>query len=158
MTAEASPSPTPSKEPEQATALTIACEDLVGGQTMYDFNPNFGLIGAFTPDAGTAAALAASDHGTLCRWVNETSGATIDVTASTPTDADLVARKASAASGEKVADVGADAWFAITSGVGTIQAFDGGYWVTVASTFITEGSEAHDIAATAIRAARIFGP
>ena len=151
--AEPTPAPTETVGPDPgATPYDISCEKLASLQTMYDFNPNFGLTGSFSPAAGTPAADAAADQGTLCRWVNATSGEAIDFTASIPSPAEFVARKAAAASGTPVTGLGADAWFSTQHGVGTVQAFKGDKWVTVSSAWFSLAQDAQALVTEAAKA------
>src|SRR4051812_45019848 len=53
------------------TPIDAACSDLVSADTIYAFNPNFGLIDPFPPADGSAAASAVSYQGVACRWQNQ---------------------------------------------------------------------------------------
>jgi hypothetical protein len=151
--AEPTPTPTATIESDPgATPFSVPCETLASLQTMYDFNPNFALTGSFSPSAGTPAADAAADQGTLCRWVNATSGEAIDFTASIPSPAQFEARKAAAASGTPVTGLGADAWFTSEHDVGTVQVFKGDKWVTVSSAWFTLAQDAQALVTEAVNA------
>ena len=120
---------------------------------MYDFNPNFGLLASFSPEAGSFTARAASDDGTVCRWTNQTSGATIDVSISQPGPTALAAAKNAAAAGTSVSGLGDAAYFSQSGGAGTIQAFKGPFWVTTTSVFFGSATDAKSIIASAVAAA-----
>lgn len=152
----ASPTPTPSDTaaPEKPTPVSIPCGSVVNAQTMYDFNPNFGLLASFSPDAGTLTARAANDKGTVCRWVNQTSGDTIDVSISQPGPNALAAARSAAESGTSVSGLGDAAFFAHSGGVGVVQIFAGPYWVTTTSVYFSSASDAKSIASAAAAAAR----
>ncbi|WP_343925611.1 arginyl-tRNA synthetase [Rhodoglobus aureus] len=151
------PSSTPSIEPEptsvatndpEATAVDLACADLISPQAMYDFNPNFLLLNSFTPPAGSSAATALASKGVACRWENSTSGVTIDVSVAKPAPSKLDGFKSNAGS---PAD-GFDGYFAVASGTGTAQVFSGAYWATLSSKAFFEAADALDLVAD-VRAA-----
>ena len=133
--ASASPSASPSDDPH--TVLDADCLDLVSLDTMYDFDPNFGLVGAYTPAAGTLAADAAADGGIACSWVQQTSGATIDIAAAKP--GDLATRAAAAGVSGDGSVFNADGL------VGSVQVFDGEYWVVLTSTYFTRVADAQPL-------------
>lgn len=120
---------------------------------MYDFNPAFVALSSFTPHAGSLAASAATLDGTVCAWVNETSGVTIDVSIAQPDRATFDALAASASAGTPV-DVGDEAYFAIIDGEGTTQVFTGRYWLTLASVYFSSPFDALDIVEVAVRSLR----
>ncbi|QAV69125.1 arginyl-tRNA synthetase [Salinibacterium sp. UTAS2018] len=141
------PSPTPSKS-AQDTAVSFGCNDLVSPSAMYDFNPNFLLLGSFTPDSGTTAAAALSAKGVACRWQNGTNSTSIDVSVAQPTSSKLATFKSNAGSS-------ADAfsgYFSITDRIGTAQIFVGPYWATLSSREFTSADEASNLVAE-VRAA-----
>jgi hypothetical protein len=121
---------------------------------MYDFNPNFGLLDSFTPSANTLAARAAADDGTVCRWVNQTSGVTIDIGLSSPGPTAFAAARAAAKSGTSVGGLGDEAYFAASGGVGVLQVFTGAIWITASSEYFTVPEDATTIMADAVATAR----
>jgi hypothetical protein len=150
------PSETPGETPVEGTPIpvNVACEQLVSLQTMYGYNPNFSLLGSWTPDAGTPAAEAHAASGTVCRWQNDTSGVTIDISVAS-FDATTLAAKAAAAraAGTIVLTFGPDeAYFAVANGVGEAVVFPGTYWVVVRSNTFYEAGDAEPIV-TAVLAA-----
>lgn len=148
------PGPTSSATPaEKPTPVSIPCDTVVSAQTMYDFNPNFGLLAKFSPEAGTVTAQAAADQGTVCRWMNQTSGDTIDVAIAQPGPNALAAAKTTASSGDSVSGLGDDAYFSHSGQVGVIQVFDGPYWITATSVYFASARDAKTIITSAVNAA-----
>ncbi|WP_010205067.1 hypothetical protein [Salinibacterium sp. PAMC 21357] len=141
------PSSSASSDPE-ATAVNLACTDLITPQAMYDFNPNFLLLNSFTPAAGSPAATALASKGVACRWENSTSGVTIDVSVAQPSPANVDSLKSKA--GGKAA--GFDGYFAVSGDTGTAQVFDGAYWATLSSQAFFEAGDVVELAAD-VRAA-----
>ncbi len=151
------PSPTPSASPsasaspvEQPTPVSIPCGTVVDAQTMYDFNPNFGLLASFDPASNTLAAQAVQDKGTVCRWMNQTSRITIDIAISSPGPTSFAAAKAAAKSGSAVNGIGDAAYFSVSGGIGTLQAFSGEFWVSAASPAFASSDDAATIMASAV--------
>jgi hypothetical protein len=159
-TASGSETPTPSAEPSEpaatpsSTPVDIPCDTLVSLQTMYDFNPNFSLLGPFTPDAGTPAAEAAAAEGTLCRWQHGTSGNVIDISVASFDKASLEAKaNAINSTSTMVPTYGPDeAYFAVTGGVGEAVVFHGAYWVVVRSVAFFEPGDAEPIVSSVLAA------
>lgn len=130
----ASPTPTASATPDATSEpVTLGCEDLVTADQMYEYNINFGLIDGWAPSPGTLAGDAVEAQGIACRWQNQSSGATIDVSVAHLLGARLEEVRASAQSSSTATDgYGIEGYFA--AGGGIAQAFSGEYWVTVQST------------------------
>lgn len=165
--ASGSPTPTPSGSagPEQPTAqpapvtpepgepVTIGCDQLVTSDEMYEYNANFGLDSAFTPDAGSVAGQAVAAGGVACRWTNQTSGETIDVAVAHLSERDLSARKDElASSSTPVSDFGPAGYFDASDITGVAQVFSGPYWVTATSVTFFEPADAAPIVAAALAA------
>lgn len=139
---ESSPTPTAEPTPEVIPFVTD-CESLIDPDTMYTFDPNFSLLGAFTPDAGSLAADAQAAGGTVCRWVHGTNGVTIDVAvADLPADAASSRIAALDAADASVGDYGARGYFSVASGLGQAQAFPSHYWVSISSPIFSAPSDA----------------
>ncbi|WP_394768700.1 arginyl-tRNA synthetase [Lacisediminihabitans sp.] len=132
--APASPSPTPTAG-TPAQAVTIGCNTLVSPQTMYDFNPNFGLDASFTPGGGTPTAKAVAAKGVACDWTNQTSGDKVTIAVARPGSAALAELKASAGAGTAVAGIGQSAFFSSSGGTGRLDVFTGTYWLVATSVF-----------------------
>jgi hypothetical protein len=149
--------PEPSEEPSEPAAaetpIDVACDELVSADVMYNFNPNFGLLDSWTPEAGTAAAEAVDLSGVACRWQNGTSNETIDLSVAHLSDTDLEALKNEAV-GEStmVPTYGEEAYFSVVDGVGTAIVFEGPYWLVAASTSFFEPGDASEIVHSALDA------
>ncbi|HRN28935.1 MAG TPA: hypothetical protein PK890_04455 [Terrimesophilobacter sp.] len=121
---------------------------------MYDFSPSFVLVSAFSPEAGSLAAVAAGFDGTVCRWLHETSQVSIDVSVAQPDAASLEVLRSTASSGTLIMDVGDEAFFDVVDGVGATQVFSGSFWLTVASAYFTsptDGAELVDVIVGSVR-------
>jgi hypothetical protein len=159
-TPSGSAAPTPSLEPSEtpssgtSTPGDVPCDALVSLQTMYDFNPNFSLLGSWTPDAGTPAAEAAAAEGSVCRWKNDTSGDAIDISVASFDPATLEAKANAANSASTmVPTYGPDeAYFTVTNGVGEAVVFHGAYWVVVRSVAFLEPGDAEPIVSSVLAA------
>lgn len=156
----APPTPTPSTTPSEApaegtsTPVDVPCDRLVPLQTMYDVNPNFSLLGSWTPDAGTPAAEARAADGAVCRWQNDTSGVAIDISVAS-FDAATLEAKANATNGVStmVPTYGSDeAYFAVSGGVGEAVVFHDAYWVVVRSVMFLEPGDAEPIVSSVLAA------
>ena len=151
LTPSGSPTPAPTATEGEGTlppqpvneSIGINCTTLISDQAMYDWGSgNFALNDAFVPDAGSSAAQIAADGGLACQWINLTSQETVDVAVSIPTDAALAtAQQAAAAAGTAAPALG-DAYFRSASGVGYIDVFSDGYWLTMQSTWFFETNDA----------------
>lgn len=115
--------------------LSIACESVISPQTMYEFNPNFSLLMAFVPPADSYATKAIEAAGTICRWVNNTSGDWVDVSLAHLLPESYDAALATARTGVAIDASGVEIYFASIDGVGIIQGFSEPYWVTLSSVY-----------------------
>jgi len=148
QTASATPSASP-----QPTPVTIGCETLVSADTFYAFNPNFGLLTSWTPAAGSAAATAKSESGIACRWSNQTSGDTIDISVAHLDAASIESLKNDAVSkGTLVPTYGDEAYFSTSGGVGTAVVFQGDYWLVATSIDFAEPGDPSDLIDAALGA------
>ncbi len=146
----ATAAPTPTASP---TPVTIGCSTLITADDMYAFNPNFGLLTSWTPTKGSAAATALSESGIACRWSNQTSGDTIDVSVAHLDAASIEALKNQAVSqGTLVPTYGDEAYFSTTGGVGTAVVFQGNYWLVATSVAFAEPGDPADLIAAALGA------
>jgi len=153
------PPSTPSAEPsetptETSVPIDVDCDTLVSPDTMYTYNPNFGHLDDWTPDAGSAAADALALEGVACRWINQTSSDTIDVSVADLSPDDIEALKnAAVTESTMVPTYDADeAYFSVTDGVGTAIVFDGTYWLVATSTYFFEPGDATEIVDSAVGA------
>lgn len=154
--ASATPDATPSDAPSRAagTPIGVDCDGLISRQQMYDFNPNFSLLGSWSPDAGTPAADAVAARGTVCRWQNGTSGDVIDISVASFDEGTLEAKAtATSSSSTKVDSYGSDeAYFSANGGVGEAVVFHGTYWVVVRSVAFFEAGDARSIVSSVLAA------
>ncbi|AYF98776.1 arginyl-tRNA synthetase [Protaetiibacter intestinalis] len=148
------PEPTETTAPPQSSPVEVPCDTLVSAQAMYDFNPNFSLLDSWTPDASSAAAHALADEGTACRWQNDTSGETIDVSVASYDAATLeqLANEAYSSSTMVPTYDADEAYFAVTAGVGEAIVFDRDYWVVVRSSYFLEPGDAEPIVSAVLTA------
>jgi hypothetical protein len=149
--ASASPAPSASAV-AGATPVTVACETLVSAQTIYDFNPNFTPKTPFSPASGSAGAQAVANKGVACGWINGTNSDSIVVSAAKPVAATLASLKSSAAAGTPASGLGDAAYFSTSAGVGRVDAFKGGYWVTASSDYFASATDAQAIVTSALAA------
>jgi hypothetical protein len=121
--------PTPTVEPGEPVGL--ACDQLITRDQMYAFNENYSLLDDWTPDGGSLAHQALVANGLACRWINQTSGTTIDVAVAHLSEAATAQKKANlVSSGAPVAPVfGAEGYF---DGV-VAEVFPGPFWLTAVS-------------------------
>jgi hypothetical protein len=147
------PSGDPSGEPAPTltaapvgTPVDIPCDKLVSADTIYQFNPNFGLIDDFTPSDGSVAASALEYSGVACRWQNQTSGDNIDLSVANLDPDTLTALKNTAfQDSTMVPTYGEEAYFTVNGQVGTAQVFQGSYWIVVESPAFFEPGDATEI-------------
>jgi len=159
-TASASASETPSATPTSSptasavsTPITVDCNTLITLDDMYAFNPNFGLISSWTPKSGSAAATAKSEKGIACRWQNQTSGDTIDISAAHLDTASIESLKNDAVEkSTMVPTYGDEAYFSVSGGVGTAIVFQGDFWLVATSVDFLEPGDPADLITAALSA------
>jgi hypothetical protein len=158
------PTAAPSSTPEptaSATAapgsipVTIDCNTLISPQTMYDYNPNFGLSESYKPAAGTEAADIVGVAGLACAWINQTSGETVEVAvANLPAEKLTELKNEFVTSSNSVPTYGdptkVEGYFELAEGVGQAQAFAGPYWISAASASFFEPGDAQPVVTAAI--------
>lgn len=151
-----SPSATPTPTSTAAgVPITVACDQLIPAQVMYDFNPNFALEPTFSPSAGSLAAEALAANGVACSWVNQSSGETIDIAAANlPADALTPRMNELVGSSNSVPTYEVEGYFRVSDGVGEAQAFDPPFWVTAVSPAFAEPGDAAPIMLAALAALR----
>ena len=151
-TASASSTPSPTAS-VTSTPITIGCNTLITPDTIYAFNPNFGLITSWTPKAGSAAATAKSEQGIACRWSNQTSGDTIDISVAHLDAATIESLKNDAVEkSTMVPTYGDEAYFSVSGGVGTAIVFQGDYWLVATSVDFLEPGDPADLITAALGA------
>lgn len=149
-TATAVPVPTPSAGAE-TFPIDVDCFDLISADAIYAYNPNLGLLGSWSPDPGSPAAAALAADGVACRWVMESGGTTMDVSAARLGAAELTALKNEAfATSTQVPTYGDDAYFSASGGVGTAIVFQGDVWLVVSSEMFAEPGEPAELIDSAL--------
>jgi hypothetical protein len=124
------PTPSATSTPQK---FAEGCNILLTPDQLYDYNPNYVVDTAYSPQRGSIPAAIAADLGQTCGWINETSGSKIEV-AITALNADQwAAAKAAAASGTPISTNGAHGFFSVKNGVGSAQLFFGSIWLDVSS-------------------------
>jgi hypothetical protein len=137
----------------RAIPVTLGCGTLVSADVMYAFNPNFGLLTSWTPPSGSAAATAKADQGVACRWQNQTSGDTIDISVAHLDSGSIEALKNDAvAQSTMVPTYGDEAYFSVTNNVGTAIVFQGDYWLVATSVAFLEPGDPADLINAALAA------
>lgn len=139
--------PTPTAAPVKHTPFSKKCDSVITPQQVYDFNPNFSLIDSFSPAGGSTVALAKSYSGTVCGWVNQTSGDQLSAGIAKPAASTLADLKKSAAKLPKASAF--PGYFSGDDDSAVAQAFVGDFWVTVEF----RGGAAEDELASVINAA-----
>lgn len=151
-----SPSASASTSARASTPVQIPCTTLVSNDTVYQYGPIYSAKSPFTPPPGSAAAQARADRGTVCEWINTSSGTTIDLSVGRYSGATLAAQKRASADGAQSAsgwggDVG---YFATSGGIGVATAFVGGYWLVTASPEFGSAADADPFMTSAVTALR----
>ncbi len=154
-TVTSSPTPTATSTPAEEIPFSIDCSVLVPGEAMYEFDPNFSLVGPVEPAAGTAGAEAAAAGGMTCRWVHETSGIALDISVAELTPTASTARKNDLVqSSNSVPTYGVEGYFRVVGDSGEAQAFPDPYWVSIVSPALFEPGDATPLMTAAIDALR----
>ena len=146
--------PTPSATPSAtSTPITIGCNTLITPDDIYAFNPNFGQITSWTPKSGSAAATAKSEQGIACRWQNQTSGDTIDVSAAHLDAATIESLKNDAVEkSTMVPTYGDEAYFSVSGGGGKAIVFQDDFWLVATSVDFAEPGDPADLITAALGA------
>ncbi len=136
-TPTASVPPSPSASADASTPITQTCVELVPLQTMYDFDPNFGLQDPFTPAAGSLGASAVDADGVACGWLQQTNGELLEIDVSAPPSADLTEAKSGAG---ETSD--GQTYFAVEGAAGVVQVFEGPYRIVLTSSYFSSAADA----------------
>jgi hypothetical protein len=119
---------------------------------IYDFNPNFGLDASFAPQQGSPAALAITNGGTACNWINQTSGGALTLSVAHPAPAQFASIKATAAKGTAGSGLGDSSYFSSSGDVGRVDVFRGGYWLVTTSDLYSASGDAASLVNAALGA------
>ena len=152
-TASAGPDASPTPHVETGTSVGLSCNDVVTPQQIYDYNPNYGLVNGFVPQSGSLAGQAVAANGLACRWMNQTSGATIDVSvAHLDAESTAIRKDYLASTSTSVSNFGPDGYFDQGDVGSAAQAFPGEFWVTGTSIAFFTAEDASSIMGSATSA------
>lgn len=154
-TESATPSstPTPTPTPVAGIPVTVSCDQLIPAQAIYDYNPNFSLVGDYEPASGSLGAQAIADKGIACAWINQTSGDRIEASVAHLPDEALTALKNDLVmTSHSVPTYQVEGYFTVDGANGTAQAFPDPYWVTLSSKVFLEPGDVQPLMAAAVGA------
>lgn len=131
---DATATPSPSPDPLSGEAISIACDEVLTLQDVYDYNPNIGTDPGYRPRVGSGAEKTAELSGVACGWINQTSAETYSVGVARfgADELERVRTMLSAAGGTPVGG-GLDGRYRVESGVGVIDIIVDSYWVSAES-------------------------
>ncbi|CAN5596789.1 hypothetical protein BH10ACT7_BH10ACT7_24790 [soil metagenome] len=146
------PAPTPTSTPiASGTPITISCDQLITGQAMLDYNPNYTLKADYTPAPGSLGAQALDADGIACAWVHGSNGSLIEVSAADLPDEQLNAiMNELVTSSNPVPTYGVEGYFRADAGVGVAQVASGSYWITASSVAFFEPGDVTPLMEAAI--------
>ncbi|MBM7831160.1 hypothetical protein JOE59_001865 [Agromyces cerinus] len=141
----------PTETAEPPVPFAIDCDALLTPDQVYAFNPNFGSAPDFTPTGDRLAAVV-DEEGTVCGWLNQTSGEVIEIGVATPPEAALLAHQSDAAvNSTPVPTYGTppelEGYFTQADGSGEAQIFSGPYWIVIRSAALFEPGDAGKLVA-----------
>jgi hypothetical protein len=150
-TAEPSSAPTPPPAPEGA-AIDKACDQVLTADDVYALNPNLGEDPGYSATSD-AAVTATTYNGVSCGWLNQSSGAVLEVSIAMPNEALANTLKDTALStGEIVPTYGSppnvEGYF--SADTTTAQVFTRGYWVSFTDPSMTEPGDAEPVLNTVL--------
>jgi hypothetical protein len=141
--AEPSATPTPPPAPEGA-AVDKTCDQVLTADDVYALNSNLSLDPGF-PATSDTAVTATTYNGLSCGWLNQSSGAVLEVSLALPNEALANTLKDTALStGEIVPTYGSppDVEGYFSAETTTAQVFTRGYWVSFTDPSMTEPGDA----------------
>jgi len=142
--------PTPTVTPT-SEAFVENCGTLITADQLYAYNPNYVVDSSYAPKSGTLAAAVKDQLGQTCGWINESSGALLEVAIATPTPTDFAAAKSAAANGTAISANGERGYFGATAGIGSAQFFIGRFWLVVSSPDFTTPADAEAISPVVVK-------
>lgn len=154
------PTTTPSATPEPAPTeeiipFSIGCDVLLPPAALYEIDPNLGMLGPITPDAGTPAAAVVAAGGVACRWAHESSGAMLDIAvAQLPPTAATALKNRLVMESNSVPTYEVEGYFRVAGTGGEADAFPDPYWVSAVSPAFLEPGDAAPFMAAVIAALR----
>lgn len=136
-----SPGPTPDPQPTEVRdaplrgqPFSVACDEVLTPQQLYDYNPNVGADPGYRPRGGSGPERTVELSGTACGWINQTSGETISIGVA---HFDAVnfsrVREMARTAGGSSSGLGMDGHYRTSSGLGVVDAFTGSYWIAAES-------------------------
>jgi hypothetical protein len=114
--------------PLESVPVSAACSDLLGPQTVYDYNPNVGTDPGYRPT--DAAALAVTWQGVACGLLNQTSGVEFSFAVARFTPESFPRAQGELAAGaSEVSGLPGVSYFRSTNGTGRVDVFIDDYWI-----------------------------
>ena len=156
----ATPTPSPTATPTASPTpkrFAESCGILLTPAQVYAYNPNYVADPAYAPKPGTVAAAIAADLGQTCGWINETSGAELEVAVTALPAAQWTAAQAAASGGTPISTAGEHGYFAVKNGVGSAQFFFGSLWLDVSSTDFVAAADAGAVYPAVVQNQRAAG-
>ncbi len=138
--------PTPTPTGPTTVPVTQSCDELLPAQVVFDFNPNYALDPDYEPSPDSDSALIESYQGIACGWVNLTSGDSIEVAVAHLGAGDIEkVQNQLVLTVDAVPTYGGVDYFEATGGVGTVNAFQGDFWIVARSVEFFEPGDAETI-------------
>jgi hypothetical protein len=146
---------TPASDAVISAPVGVTCDQLLGLQDVYDYNPNYTALPAAKPAVDSKAGQIAGMNGLTCQWKNNTSESTIDLGLAKLTADQLTSLKNIAfQAGGSVPTYGdpasVEGYFNMVGTKGQAQVFTGSYWLTLSSDEFLEPGDAQQLLMAAI--------
>lgn len=152
-TAAPKPVATPSDPP---TPVSLTCDQILSPDQLQAFNPDFAADPGYTPKTGSKAAQIASYKGVVCGFLDQTSNSVIEVAVAKPSAGQLTAQKNTAITRSHVVPTygippKVEGYFTVSSGIGEVQVFTGGWWLVVSSQDFAEPGAPQPLVASVVQ-------
>lgn len=132
------PTDAPPADTSIGQVVNLRCDQVATPQQMYDYSPMLSGLTGWTPSAGTLAAKALTWNGVTCRWMRESGGVNMDISVAKIVDRGTMTQlQSDAALGTPVSGLGDAAYY----NNGTLQMFNGQYWVIMTYPWTESGDE-----------------
>lgn len=130
-----------------ATAVVLACDQLLTPQQAASLHPALTADPGYRAARGSLSAEAASLKGIVCGWRDGTTGKELSVALARPATSSIARLAGRAATQSHVVPTygippAVQGFFSQDGGVGTAQAFAGGYWLIASSPDFREPGDA----------------
>lgn len=140
-----------------ALPLIVDCDKLIDLETLYKFNSNFSYDPNATPDASAKSDVFKSLNGTVCTYINLSSGDTITVAAAHPGAAELSSLQSDPSLGKEctfTVSNGTKCFYNFDSavGVGIVQLFNQSTWLVLESSWFENDSDSENLVLSALKA------